>query len=198
MTAPRTAQISRNTAETQIFVAINIDGTGKSQLNTGVPFLDHMLEQITRHGLFDLTINCTGDTHIDDHHSVEDIGIALGQALKIALGDKKGIRRYGHFYAPLDESLSRVVVDISGRPSLHMNVPFTRAYVGKLDVDLFSEFFYGLVNNAAITLHIDNLKGKNSHHQIESVFKALARALRMACEIDERANGALPSTKNLL
>lgn len=198
MTAPRTAQISRNTAETQIFVAINIDGTGKSQLDTGVPFLDHMLEQITRHGLFDLTINCTGDTHIDDHHSVEDIGIALGQALKIALGDKKGIRRYGHFYAPLDESLSRVVVDISGRPSLHMNVPFTRAYVGKLDVDLFSEFFYGLVNNAAITLHIDNLKGKNSHHQIESVFKALARALRMACEIDERANGALPSTKNLL
>lgn len=198
MTAPRTAQISRNTAETQIFVSINIDGTGISKLDTGVPFLDHMLEQITRHGLFDLEIKCTGDTHIDDHHSVEDVGIALGQALKIALGDKKGIRRYGHFYAPLDESLSRVVVDISGRPGLHMDVPFTRSHIGTMDVDLFSEFFYGLVNHAFITLHIDNLKGKNSHHQIESVFKALARALRMAVEYDERALNQLPSTKELL
>lgn len=196
--AQRTANITRNTAETQISVYLNIDGTGIKDIDTGVPFLDHMLEQITRHGLFDLTVKCQGDTHIDDHHSVEDTGIAIGQALKQALGNKKGIRRYGHFYAPLDESLSRVVVDISGRPGLHMNVPFTRSHVGTMDVDLFSEFFYGLTNNAAITLHIDNLKGQNSHHQIESVFKALARALRMACEIDERAGGQLPSTKEML
>ncbi|MDO4896821.1 MAG: imidazoleglycerol-phosphate dehydratase HisB [Moraxella sp.] len=195
---PRTAHITRNTAETQISISLNLDGTGQSELDTGVPFFDHMLEQIARHGLFDLTIKCKGDTHIDDHHSVEDVGIALGQALKQALGDKKGIRRYGHFYAPLDESLSRVVVDISGRAGLHMDVPFTRAYVGKMDVDLFSEFFYGLVNHAMITLHIDNLKGKNSHHQIESVFKALARALRQACEMDERAGDRLPSTKEML
>ena len=194
----RAANITRNTAETQISVYLNIDGTGVGEIDTGVPFLDHMLEQITRHGLFDLTVKCQGDTHIDDHHSVEDTGIAIGQALKQALGDKKGIRRYGHFYAPLDASLSRVVVDISGRPSLHMNVPFTRSHVGKMDVDLFSEFFYGLVNNAAITLHIDNLKGQNSHHQIESVFKALARALRMACELDVRAGDKLPSTKEML
>ena len=194
----RVANITRNTAETQISVYLNIDGTGVGEIDTGVPFLDHMLEQITRHGLFDLTVKCQGDTHIDDHHSVEDTGIAIGQALKQALGDKKGIRRYGHFYAPLDESLSRVVVDISGRPSLHMNVPFTRSHVGKMDVDLFSEFFYGLVNNAAFTLHIDNLKGQNSHHQIESVFKALARALRMACELDVRAGDKLPSTKEML
>lgn len=198
MNAPRTASISRNTAETQISVAINLDGTGAGVIDTGVPFLDHMLDQIKRHGLIDLDIKCVGDTHIDDHHSVEDVGIALGQALHIALGDKKGIRRYGHFYAPLDESLSRVVVDISGRPGLHMDVPFTRAMIGTMDVDLFSEFFYGLVNHAAITLHIDNLKGKNSHHQIESVFKALARALRMAVEYDPRAAGKLPSTKELL
>lgn len=194
----RTASITRNTAETKISVQLNIDGTGQGELDTGVPFLDHMLEQIVRHGLFDLSVYCDGDTHIDDHHSVEDVGIAIGQALKVALGDKKGIGRYGHFYAPLDESLSRVVVDISGRPGLHMDVPFTRAYVGKLDVDLFSEFFYGLVNHAGITLHIDNLKGKNSHHQIESVFKAFARALRMACQIDPRACDSLPSTKNVL
>lgn len=196
--APRIAHITRNTAETQISISLNLDGTGQSELDTGVPFFDHMLEQIARHGLIDLTIKCTGDTHIDDHHSVEDVGIAFGQALKQALGDKKGIRRYGHFYAPLDESLSRVVVDISGRPGLHMDIPFTRAYVGKMDVDLFSEFFYGLVNHAMITLHIDNIKGKNSHHQIESVFKALARALRMACEYDDRAGDRLPSTKEFL
>lgn len=194
----RIASITRNTAETKISVQLNIDGTGQGELDTGVPFLDHMLDQIVRHGLFDLSVYCDGDTHIDDHHSVEDVGIAIGQALKVALGDKKGIGRYGHFYAPLDESLSRVVVDISGRPGLHMDVPFTRAYVGKLDVDLFSEFFYGLVNHAGITLHIDNLKGKNSHHQIESVFKAFARALRMACQIDPRACDSLPSTKNVL
>lgn len=197
MTA-RTATITRNTAETQISVSINLDGTGQGVLDTGVPFLDHMLDQIKRHGLIDLDVKCVGDTHIDDHHSVEDVGIAIGQALKAALGDKKGIRRYGHFYAPLDESLSRVVVDISGRPGLHMQVPFTRSQIGTMDVDLFSEFFYGLVNHAFITLHIDNLKGKNSHHQIESVFKALARALRMAVEYDPRAAGVLPSTKEML
>lgn len=194
----RTASISRNTAETQISVSINLDGTGQGTIDTGVPFLDHMLDQIKRHGLIDLEVKCVGDTHIDDHHSVEDVGIAIGQALKIALGDKKGIRRYGHFYAPLDESLSRVVVDISGRPGLHMDIPFTRARIGTMDVDLFSEFFYGLVNHAFITLHIDNLKGKNSHHQIESVFKALARALRMAVEYDDRALNQLPSTKEML
>ena len=197
MTA-RTATITRNTAETQISVSINLDGTGQGVLDTGVPFLDHMLDQIKRHGLIDLDVKCVGDTHIDDHHSVEDVGIAIGQALKAALGDKKGIRRYGHFYAPLDESLSRVVVDISGRPGLHMDIPFTRSHIGKMDVDLFSEFFYGLVNHAFITLHIDNLKGKNSHHQIESVFKALARALRMAVEYDDRALNQLPSTKEML
>ena len=186
----RTATITRNTAETQISVSINLDGTGQGVLDTGVPFLDHMLDQIKRHGLIDLDVKCVGDTHIDDHHSVEDVGIAIGQALKAALGDKKGIRRYGHFYAPLDE--------ISGRPGLHMDVPFTRSHIGTMDVDLFSEFFYGLVNHAFITLHIDNLKGKNSHHQIESVFKALARALRMAVEYDERALNQLPSTKELL
>ena len=194
----RTATITRNTAETQISVSINLDGTGQGVLDTGVPFLDHMLDQIKRHGLIDLDVKCVGDTHIDDHHSVEDVGIAIGQALKAALGDKKGIRRYGHFYAPLDESLSRVVVDISGRPGLHMDVPFTRSHIGTMDVDLFSEFFYGLVNHAFITLHIDNLKGKNSHHQIESVFKAFARALRMACEVDPRAENTVASTKGTL
>ncbi len=196
--ANRTATVERNTAETKIKVSINLDGTGVGTLDTGVPFLDHMLEQIKRHGLIDLDVKCDGDTHIDDHHSVEDVGITIGQAFAQAIGDKKGIRRYGHFYAPLDESLSRVVVDISGRPSLHMDIPFTRSHIGSFDVDLFSEFFYGFVNHAWITLHIDNLKGINSHHQIESVFKALARALRMAVEYDERALNQLPSTKEAL
>lgn len=195
---PRTASVERNTAETQIKVAINLDGTGVGTIDTGVPFLDHMLDQIKRHGLIDLDIKCVGDTHIDDHHSVEDVGITLGQAFKQAIGDKKGIVRYGHFYAPLDESLSRAVVDISGRPSLHMDIEFTRARIGTFDVDLFSEFFYGFVNHAMITVHLDNLKGKNSHHQIESAFKAFARALRMAVEYDERALDRLPSTKESL
>lgn len=195
---PRTASVERNTAETQICVSINLDGDGKGNIDTGVPFLDHMLDQIKRHGLFDLDIKCVGDTHIDDHHSVEDTGITLGQAFFQALGDKKGIRRYGHFYAPLDESLSRAVVDISGRPGLHMDIPFTRSHIGSFDVDLFSEFFFGFVNHAWITVHLDNLKGVNSHHQIESTFKAFARALRMACEYDPRALNILPSTKEAL
>lgn len=194
----RMATVERNTAETKIKVSINLDGTGAGVLDTGVPFLDHMLDQIKRHGLIDLDIKCDGDTHIDDHHSVEDVGITLGQAFAQAIGDKKGIRRYGHFYAPLDESLSRVVVDISGRPGLHMDIPFTRSHIGTFDVDLFSEFFYGFVNHAWVTLHIDNLKGVNSHHQIESTFKAFARALRMAVEYDERALNRLPSTKEAL
>lgn len=195
---PRIASVTRNTAETQISVTVNLDGTGKGTLDTGVPFLDHMIDQIKRHGLFDLDITCKGDTYIDDHHSVEDVGITLGQAFAKALGDKKGIRRYGHFYAPLDESLSRAVVDISGRPGLHMDIPFTRSHVGTFDVDLFGEFFQGFVNHALMTVHLDNLKGKNSHHQIESTFKAFARALRMACEYDERALDSLPSTKEAL
>lgn len=194
----RIASVKRHTAETQIKVTVNLDGTGQGTIETGVPFLDHMLEQIKRHGLFDLDIHCTGDTHIDDHHSVEDTGITLGQAFAKALGNKKGIRRYGHFYAPLDESLSRAVVDISGRPGLHMDIPFTRSHVGSFDVDLFSEFFFGFVNHAMMTVHLDNLKGKNSHHQIESAFKAFARALRMACEYDQRALDTLPSTKEAL
>ena len=196
--APRIATVARNTAETQIKVTVNLDGTGIGLLNTGVPFLDHMIEQIKRHGLFDLDIECTGDTHIDDHHSVEDVGITLGQAFAKALGDIKGITRYGHFYAPLDESLSRAVVDISGRPGLHMDIAFTRSHVGSFDVDLFGEFFQGFVNHALMTVHLDNLKGKNSHHQIESTFKAFARALRMACEYDPRALHTLPSTKEAL
>lgn len=195
---PRIIQVTRNTSETQIDVTLNLDGTGKGTLNSGVPFLDHMLDQIKRHGLFDIDLTCHGDLHIDDHHTVEDCGITLGMAFCKALGDRKGIRRYGHFYAPLDEALSRVVVDISGRPGLFMDIPFTRARVGNFDVDLFSEFFQGFVNHALLTLHIDNLKGKNSHHQIESVFKALARALRMACEMDERALGTIASTKGSL
>ncbi|MEC7118376.1 MAG: imidazoleglycerol-phosphate dehydratase HisB [Pseudomonadota bacterium] len=194
----RIAEVIRNTSETQIRARVNLDGTGQGTLNTGIAFLDHMIDQIKRHGLFDIDIHCVGDLDIDDHHTVEDCGITLGQAFAQALGDKKGIRRYGHFYAPLDEALSRVVVDISGRPGLFMDIPFTRARVGSFDVDLFSEFFQGFVNHALMTLHLDNLKGKNSHHQIESIFKAFARALRMACEFDPRAAGTIASTKGSL
>jgi imidazoleglycerol-phosphate dehydratase len=197
MTA-RTADVTRNTNETRIRVAINLDGTGQGKLNTGMPFLDHMLDQIVRHGLIDLDISCEGDTHIDDHHSAEDTGITLGQAFAQALGDKKGIRRYAHAYVPLDEALSRVVVDISGRPGLEYHIDFTRARVGNFDVDLFYEFFQGFVNHANLTLHIDNLRGKNSHHQIETVFKAFARALRGAVELDPRMQGVMPSTKGSL
>ncbi len=194
----RISEVVRNTNETKIRVRLNLDGTGQGTLNTGVPFLDHMIDQIKRHGLFDIDIHCDGDLEIDDHHTVEDCGITLGQAFAQALGDKKGLKRYGHFYAPLDEALSRVVVDLSGRPGLFMDIPFTRARIGTFDVDLFSEFFQGFVNHALMTLHIDNLKGKNSHHQIESVFKALARALRMACEVDPRAENTIASTKGSL
>lgn len=194
----RTAQITRNTSETQISVALDLDGTGAAQLNTGVPFLDHMLDQIARHGLMDLSITAKGDTHIDDHHTVEDIGIALGQAFAQAVGDKRGMVRYGHAYVPLDESLSRVVIDFSGRPGLLLNVEFTRARVGAFDVDLVSEFFHGFVNHAAVTLHIDNLRGVNAHHQIETIFKAFGRALRMAVAIDARAADAVASTKGTL
>lgn len=194
----RIAEVIRNTSETQIRARVNLDGTGQGTLNTGIAFLDHMIDQIKRHGLFDIDIECVGDLDIDDHHTVEDCGITLGQAFAQALGDKKGIKRYGHFYAPLDEALSRVVVDISGRPGLFMDIPFTRARVGSFDVDLFSEFFQGFVNHALMTLHLDNLKGKNSHHQIESIFKAFARALRMACEFDPRAAGTIASTKGSL
>lgn len=197
MTA-RQAEVVRNTNETQIRVAINLDGTGQGKLNTGMPFLDHMLDQIVRHGLIDLDIECKGDTHIDDHHSAEDTGITLGQAFAKALGDKKGIRRYGHAYVPLDEALSRVVLDISGRPGLEFHVDYTRARVGSFDVDLFYEFFQGFVNHAGVTLHVDNLRGKNAHHQIETVFKAFARALRAAVELDPRMTGVMPSTKGSL
>ncbi|MFZ3192852.1 MAG: imidazoleglycerol-phosphate dehydratase HisB [Moraxellaceae bacterium] len=194
----RVAEVIRNTNETKIRARVNLDGTGQGTLNTGVAFLDHMIDQIKRHGLFDIDLHCDGDLDIDDHHTVEDCGITLGQAFAQALGDKKGIRRYGHFYAPLDEALSRVVVDISGRPGLFMDIPFTRARIGTFDVDLFSEFFQGFVNHALMTVHLDNLKGKNSHHQIESTFKAFARALRMACEPDPRAAGTIASTKGCL
>ena len=194
----RTAEIIRNTKETQIRVAINLDGTGAQSIDTGVPFLDHMLDQIARHGLIDLDIKASGDLQIDDHHTVEDVGIALGQALAQALGDKAGIRRYGHAYVPLDEALSRVVIDLSGRPMLTFEVPYTRARVGNFDVDLSREFFQGLVNNAWMTLHIDNLRGINAHHQCETVFKAFGRALRMAVEHDTRQAGAIPSTKGVL
>ena len=194
----RTAQIERNTLETRIQVELNLDGTGESSFETGVPFLEHMLDQVARHGLIDLRIKAAGDTHIDDHHTVEDIGITLGQALAHALGDKKGIRRYGHAYVPLDEALSRVVADFSGRPGLEYNVVFTRARIGTFDVDLFREFFQGLVNHAAITLHVDCLRGRNAHHQAETVFKALGRALRMALEPDPRMSGVTPSTKGSL
>lgn len=194
----RTATITRNTSETKIQISINLDGTGIGNFDTGVPFLEHMLDQIARHGLIDLDIRCRGDLHIDDHHTVEDIGIALGQALKQALGDKCGITRYGHSYVPLDESLSRVVLDLSGRPGLVYNVEFTRALIGRFDVDLFSEFFHGLVNHAMMTLHIDNLRGLNAHHQAETIFKAFGRALRMAVTQDERMAGVMPSTKGTL
>ena len=194
----RTAQVTRNTSETQIEVQLNLDGTGVGQLNTGVPFLDHMLDQIVRHGLVDLSVTAHGDTHIDDHHTVEDIGIALGQAFAKAVGDKRGMVRYGHAYVPLDEALSRVVIDFSGRPGLLLNAEFTRARVGTFDVDLVSEFFHGFVNHAAVTLHIDNLRGVNAHHQIETIFKAFGRALRMAVAIDARAADAVASTKGTL
>jgi imidazoleglycerol-phosphate dehydratase len=194
----RTAEITRNTSETQIRVALNLDGTGRQQLNTGVPFLDHMLDQIARHGLVDLEVEAVGDLHIDAHHTVEDTGITLGMAVAKAIGDKKGIRRYGHAYVPLDEALSRVVIDFSGRPGLEMHVPFKRAMIGSFDVDLTVEFFRGFVNHAGVTLHIDNLRGENAHHQCETVFKAFGRALRMAAELDERAAGTIPSTKGSL
>jgi imidazoleglycerol-phosphate dehydratase len=194
----RQAEVSRNTLETQIRVALNLDGTGVAKLNTGVGFFDHMLDQIARHGLIDLEIEAVGDLHIDAHHTVEDVGITLGQALAKAWGDKKGLRRYGHAYVPLDEALSRVVIDLSGRPGLEFNVPFTRGMIGEFDVDLVHEFFQGLVNHAGMTLHIDALKGNNAHHQAETVFKAFARALRVACEVDPRASSSIPSTKGAL
>ena len=196
--AVRKATVSRDTLETQITVSVCLDGSGKTAFDTGLPFLEHMLDQIARHGMVDLDITANGDLHIDAHHTVEDIGITLGQALAKAVGDRRGILRYGHAYVPLDEALSRVVVDFSGRPSLHYNVPFTRSTVGDFDVDLFSEFFHGLVNHAQLTLHIDNLKGENSHHQAETVFKAFGRALRMAISADDRAPLAMPSTKGVL
>lgn len=194
----RTAEVSRDTLETQIRVAVNLDGTGKVDFDTGLPFLEHMLDQIARHGLIDLTVHAKGDLHIDAHHTVEDIGITLGQAFSKALGDKRGIRRYGHAYVPLDEALSRVVVDFSGRPGCIYEVNFTRASVGNFDVDLFREFFHGFVNHALVTLHVDNLRGDNTHHQIETIFKAFGRALRMALEADARMADMMPSTKGTL
>ncbi len=196
--AERKATVTRNTLETQITVAINLDGSGVSKLATGVPFLDHMLDQIARHGLIDLDIEASGDVHIDDHHTVEDVGITFGQAIAKAVGDKKGMTRYGHSYVPLDEALSRVVIDFSGRPGLELHVPFTRARIGSFDVDLFGEFFRGFVNHAQVTLHVDNLRGVNAHHQAETVFKAFGRALRMACALDPRMAGQMPSTKGSL
>jgi len=194
----RTADITRNTNETQIRVAINLDGTGRQNLNTGVPFLDHMLDQIARHGMIDLEVEAVGDLHIDAHHTVEDTGITLGMAVAKAVGDRKGMVRYGHSYVPLDEALSRVVIDFSGRPGLEMHIPWTRAMIGTYDVDLTGEFFRGFVNHAGVTLHIDNLRGVNAHHQCETVFKAFGRALRMATALDERAAGIIPSTKGTL
>lgn len=194
----RAVSITRNTSETQITLSLNLDGAGQYRLDTGVPFLEHMLAQIARHGMIDLDITCKGDLHIDDHHTVEDIGIVLGQALKQALGSKAGIRRYGHAYVPLDEALSRVVIDLSGRPGLVYNIDFTRALIGRFDVDLFEEFFHGVVNHSMMTLHIDNLSGHNAHHQAETVFKAFGRALRMAAEYDPRMAGQTPSTKGTL
>jgi imidazoleglycerol-phosphate dehydratase len=194
----RSASVTRDTLETQITVSLNLDGSGESRLDTGIHFLEHMLDQVARHGLIDLDIKAKGDLHIDDHHTVEDIGITLGQAVNRAVGDKKGIARYGHAYVPLDEALSRVVVDFSGRPGLEYHVDFSRAQVGGFDVDLFYEFFQGFVNHAAVTLHVDNLRGENSHHQAETVFKAFGRALRMALTVDPRAAGQTPSTKGVL
>jgi imidazoleglycerol-phosphate dehydratase len=194
----RTARIERNTLETQITVAVDLDGSGASRFDTGLPFLEHMLDQVARHGLIDLDIQATGDLHIDAHHTAEDIGITLGQAFASAVGDKKGIRRYGHAYVPLDEALSRVVVDFSGRPGLEMQVDFRRARIGEFDVDLFQEFFAGFVNHAQITLHLDNLRGRNAHHIAETLFKAFGRALRMALEPDPRMAGVMPSTKGTL
>ncbi len=194
----RKATVQRNTAETQISVTVDLDGTGKANLSSGVPFLDHMLDQVARHGMIDLEVIAKGDLHIDGHHTVEDIGITLGQAVAKAVGDKKGLRRYGHAYVPLDEALSRVVVDFSGRPGIEFHVDFTRALIGEFDVDLTHEFFQGFANHAQVTLHIDNLRGDNAHHQCETVFKAFARALRMAVEIDSRIAGIIPSTKGAL
>ena len=194
----REAKVTRNTLETQISVKLNLDGAGHARLASGVPFLDHMLDQVARHGIFDLEVTAKGDLHIDAHHTVEDIGIALGQAFAQASGDKKGVRRYGHAYVPLDEALSRVVVDLSGRPGLEMEIRFARARIGEFDVDLIREFFQGFVNHAQVPRHIDNLKGRNAHHQAETVFKAFGRALRMAVELDPRASGTVPSTKGAL
>ena len=194
----RTAEVTRNTAETQITARVNLDGTGVSRLATGIGFFDHMLDQIARHGLIDLDIQAAGDLHIDGHHTVEDVGITLGQAVALAVGDKKGLRRYGHAYVPLDEALSRVVVDFSGRPGLVMNVPFKSGMIGSFDSQLTYEFFQGFANHAFVTLHIDNLRGENAHHQAETVFKAFARALRMALELDPRMAGVIPSTKGSL
>ncbi|MEZ5501802.1 MAG: imidazoleglycerol-phosphate dehydratase HisB [Halioglobus sp.] len=196
--AARKATVTRDTLETQITVSVNLDGTGKTKFDTGVPFLEHMLDQVARHGMVDLNIKASGDLHIDAHHTVEDIGITLGQAVARAAGDKKGIARYGHAYVPLDEALSRVVIDFSGRPGLEFHVPFTRAVIGGFDVDLFTEFFQGFVNHALVTLHVDNLRGDNSHHQAETVFKAFGRALRMALTPDPRMAGVTPSTKGVL
>ncbi|HEY9050027.1 MAG TPA: imidazoleglycerol-phosphate dehydratase HisB [Gammaproteobacteria bacterium] len=196
--AQRTAEVQRDTLETQIQVKINLDGTGKSAFKTGVPFLEHMLDQVARHGMVDLDITAKGDLHIDAHHTVEDIGITLGQAFTKAVGDKKGIRRYGHAYVPLDEALSRVVIDFSGRPGLEFHAEFTRSSIGGFDVELFYEFFQGFVNHANVTLHIDNLRGRNAHHIAETIFKAFGRALRMAIEVDPRMEGIMPSTKGAL
>ena len=195
---PRTAEVSRDTAETKIKVRLNLDGTGESKLATGIGFFDHMLDQIARHGLIDLDVQCEGDLHIDGHHTVEDVGIAIGQAVKQAVGDKRGLTRYGHSYVPLDEALSRVVVDFSGRPGLHLDIPFKAGMVGGFDTQLTYEFFQGFANHALVTLHIDNLKGENAHHQAETVFKAFGRALRMALERDPRMAGTIPSTKGTL
>jgi imidazoleglycerol-phosphate dehydratase len=196
--AQRKATVTRDTLETQITVTVNLDGTGESKFDTGVPFLEHMMDQIARHGLIDLDIKAKGDLHIDDHHTVEDIGITLGQAVAKAVGDKKGIVRYGHAYVPLDEAMSRVVIDFSGRPGIVYNVDYTRSAVGGFDVDLFLEFFQGFVNHALVTLHIDNLRGDNSHHQAETIFKAFGRAVRMALAPDPRMAGVMPSTKGVL
>jgi imidazoleglycerol-phosphate dehydratase len=195
---PRIAEVRRDTKETQVRVRINLDGTGQAKLATGIGFFDHMLDQIARHGLVDLEVECTGDLHIDGHHTVEDVGITLGMAVAKAVGDKKGLVRYGHSYVPLDEALSRVVVDFSGRPGLHMDVNFTRAMIGALDTQLVFEFFQGFVNYALVSLHVDNLKGVNAHHQCETIFKAFGRALRMAWTVDERAADVIPSTKGCL